>query len=195
MTLDVQLLTMVSMIICGFYLGVALDTYNRFARIWKGRQLLTYLIAIIFWLLQVSIVFYVLYQVNYGELRIYVFLACLLGFAIYQVLAASLYRNFLEMMINFVRRLLEVIYNIFQAIILKPFLIIVRLILSVIKFIGKVIFTVITWLLFPLKRLAIIPYRFIKNKIKKIFDKNPLLYSIIEFIYSKIRTLISLMRR
>jgi len=195
MTLDVQLWTMVSMALCGFYLGVAFDTYNRFARRWQHKRLLTYSLAIIFWLLQASIVFIVLYKVNYGELRIYVFLACMLGFSVYQLIAATLYRQLLEGIIKLVRSLLQFISKVVQLIVLNPLLFIIRSILSVVNFIGQIILTIIKGLLFPFRHLAIKFYRLLQNKIKKTFDKIPVLYSIIEFIYSKIRLIMSLLRR
>src|SRR5690625_1289933 len=92
MTLSTQFITMLAMTSGGFYLGVVLDTFRRFASSWKNRIIFSYVMETSFWLTQVIILFYVLFRVNGGELRLYIFLACLLGFTIYQVLAAKIGR-------------------------------------------------------------------------------------------------------
>ena len=79
MTLSIQFITMAAMVLSGIYLGVIRDTFQRFAIYWKGRKLLSYLLEIIFWILQTLVVFYVLFLVNAGEIRLYIILACLLG--------------------------------------------------------------------------------------------------------------------
>src|SRR5690625_3852109 len=100
MTLDEQLLTMFNMIIGGFYLGVAYDTYRWFTPYFKERTFLVYFLEITFWLLQSSLLFFLLYQTNDGQLRLYVFLACLLGFSIYKACVAPFYNRLLTQMMK-----------------------------------------------------------------------------------------------
>src|SRR5690625_5859173 len=75
MTLNVQFLTMLFMVVSGFYLGIALETFRRFSPLWRHRPVLVYIFEVSFWLIQTFIIFYVLYKVNAGELRVYIFLA------------------------------------------------------------------------------------------------------------------------
>src|SRR5699024_8882996 len=56
---------------------------------WKNKWFINYVMEICFWLTQTFLLFYVLFRINGGELRVYVFLACLLGFAMYQALASA----------------------------------------------------------------------------------------------------------
>src|SRR5699024_4293439 len=100
MTLHVQLLTMIFMVLSGLYLGMALETFRRFSPLWRKNKFLVYFLEICFWLVQTLIIFYVLYRVNAGELRLYIFVACLLGFATYQALIASLYKRLLEQVVK-----------------------------------------------------------------------------------------------
>ena len=93
MTLTVQFYTMIAMVAMGVWLGVAMDTYSRFFHPSKSKSLWLYANDVVFWLLQGLLIFYVLYVVNEGELRLYVFLALLCGYAAYRALLQPLYRR------------------------------------------------------------------------------------------------------
>src|SRR5690625_1150684 len=195
MTLNVQFLTMVSMVIGGFYLGIAHDTYERFSSLWKKKQLVTYLFAIVFWLIQACLLFVLLYKVNHGELRIYIFLACLLGFSIYQVFAAKIYRQLLEGIITIITKIARGLFSMIRIVFLHPIFWLIRLLVTLLKMIGQVILSLVSFLLLPFRRLLEVIVRYLRKRIKKTFDKKSLLYSIIEFIYRKLRSLMSFLRR
>ena len=74
MTLSVQFYTIVSMILMGVWLGVAVDTYGRFMHPNRW-SILLFLSDILFWIVQSLLVFFVLLQVNEGEIRFYIFIA------------------------------------------------------------------------------------------------------------------------
>src|SRR5690625_1760968 len=90
MTLDTQFLTMIFMVLGGLYLGIAKDTFRRFSPYWKNKRFINYAMEICFWLTQTFLLFYVLFRINGGELRFYVFLACLLGYAMFQAFDSDL---------------------------------------------------------------------------------------------------------
>src|SRR5699024_2545129 len=113
MTLDVQFMTMIAMALCGIYLGIAQETFRRFTPHWKSNRFLAYFMEITFWLSQVMIIFYILFRVNSGELRMYVFLALLLGVSAYQVFVAAIYKRVLEMII----RIITVVYQFLKRLI------------------------------------------------------------------------------
>src|SRR5690625_5418826 len=95
MSLDIQVKSMLAMILAGFYVGVAYETFRYFLPMWQKRIILNYLLVILFWMLQTVIVFYLLYIINMGELRFYLFIAFLLGVSIYQVIFIPLYQRLL----------------------------------------------------------------------------------------------------
>src|SRR5690625_3537070 len=101
MTLSVQFLTMLSMIVGGFLLGISLETYRRLSLNWKKGIVFTYILEIIFWFIHFFLLFYLLYNMNAGEFRFYIVIACLLGFSIYQTLFSSFYTRLLESLIRF----------------------------------------------------------------------------------------------
>lgn len=169
MTLNVQFITMLAMVLCGFYLGLILETFRRFQPHWKDNRLLKYVMEISFWMSQVLLLFYVLFRVNAGELRFYVFLALFLGFAAYQALAAPMYKRLLEFAIRIVVACYRFVEQVIQTLIITPIkyiikllvtitLFIVQLVITVLLFIGKVIFLPIKWIFYMIYRL--LPKRF-----------------------------------
>ena len=180
MTLNVQFLTMIFMVLGGYFLGISLTTFRRFSPYWRGNTFFVYFIEICFWVTQTFLLFYILYRVNAGELRIYVFIACLLGFSIYQVTTARLYKVLLEQII----RVFLVIYRFFKAIvqaliitpirwILYAFLTVVQLIISLLLYIIKLVLAPVKWILKGI-------YFVLPKEIQKIIGKFIGLYSIIK---------------
>ncbi|MFK4996596.1 spore cortex biosynthesis protein YabQ [Bacillus sp. N9] len=132
----------------GKLFGATLDTYQRFLKRGKRKRTLVFINDILFWVVQGLIVFYVLFLVNYGELRFYLAVALLCGFAAYNALMKSTYLRVLESIISFVQASAKYIYRVFILIIYKPakglilFLVsivgfIYRILLGLVKVIGK----------------------------------------------------------
>lgn len=105
MTLTVQFMSMLSMAAMGVWLGAAIDTYSRFVGKRHSFDSRTALLDLSFWAVQAILIFYILYQVNFGEVRIFVFIALLLGYAMYQALFKSFYNHALEGFITFFMKL------------------------------------------------------------------------------------------
>ncbi|WP_078393342.1 spore cortex biosynthesis protein YabQ [Shouchella patagoniensis] len=120
MVLTVQFYTMLSMAAMGIWLGAAIDTYSRFTLERHYFNLKTALNDLLFWLLQALIVFFVLFKANLGEVRIYVFIAILCGYAGYQALLKGLYIQFLEGAIRFIKALNRFIILMINALLYQP---------------------------------------------------------------------------
>lgn len=127
-------------------MGMVLDTFRRFASSWKNRIILSYVMETSFWLTQVIILFYVLFRVNGGELRLYIFLACLLGFSIYQVFAARLYKSLLDRMILIIKAVYRFMERVVHFIVINPVKWLLLLIISIITGFFKVIISVFLFL-------------------------------------------------
>jgi len=137
MSLKVQFYSMIAMVGMGAYLGMALDTYHRFLNR-KSKKLLVYVTDLLFWIFQGLFIFYVLYSVNEGELRFYILLAILCGFAAYQSLLQKPYKRILEFVIRFILRTTMVIVRIVQAIIIRPIRWLIKVFFALILFIFHV---------------------------------------------------------
>lgn len=134
MTLHVQTITMLVMIAGGLYIGFAQDTYRRLATVWEKHRFFVYFFEICFWIIQTIILFIALYRVNYGEVRLYIVLACFLGFSMYVVLFQKVYNIILDWLTIALKKTLYIIYKIISV----PIIFIVRIIISIVITIWKI---------------------------------------------------------
>lgn len=182
MTLTTQFITMLAMIGMGSYFGLSLDTYNRFLQRSKRKSWFVFCNDILFWLLQGLSIFYVLFQVNQGELRFYIFLALLCGFAAYQSLLKKLYLHLLEFVIGLSMRIYRFFVKIFQVMVYKPIYTLVLTLISLIIMLGKGLLALVRGifkvLLFflkilfkPVEWLGLLLWNILPKGVKKILEK------------------------
>ncbi|WP_066059224.1 spore cortex biosynthesis protein YabQ [Robertmurraya korlensis] len=182
MTLTTQFLTMLSMAAMGSYLGAAIDTYNRFLIRSKRKSWLVFLNDIFFWVLQGLIFFYVLFVVNQGELRSYIFLAILCGFAAYQSLLKRGYARVLEIIITMIISIYRYAVKIFLMLIYRPIVSLLLGCVSLVTIIGKGLFVLVKWtiqvlwmiikvIFTPVQWLLILFWNLLPKHIKKSVEK------------------------
>lgn len=158
------------MILSGIYLGISRVTYERFSVKWQRHVILVYVAEIMFWFIQTIIIYFILYQVNYGDIRIYSFLAILLGYSIYVVLIDSMYKRVLEVCIKISRWLNSFIVKIVTFFIIRPVQFVILVIISVFSFIWSLLFIIFKHVL---KLKVLLPIKWLRkikfiNKIKGI---------------------------
>lgn len=193
MSLSTQLVTMLSMIAGGLSTGVMLDTFRRFSPYWRNRKIMIYVMEVGFWTSQTLLLFYILFLVNGGEIRLYIVLACLLGFSMYQAILSNYYKKLLEHFIRIALSIYRFFSRLIQVFIISPikgivmviytvFIWVLKLILSLLLFVLTVIVTPIQWLirgvyqLLPKKVQGILLqiagfYSTIKNNLSKVWEK------------------------
>ncbi|SDN84111.1 spore cortex biosynthesis protein YabQ [Bacillus sp. OK048] len=182
MTLTTQFLTMLSMIGMGSLFGAMFDTYQRFIDRPNRKSWIVFFNDLLFWVIQALIIFYILFLVNNGELRFYIFVALLCGFAAYQGLFKGIYLKLLEMMINTVIAIYRFMRKAFQLIIYKPVLGLFQLVISIIILIGRGLYSLVQFvlkvLLFVLKviwvpfvKIILIIWKLLPKGIKKYVEK------------------------
>lgn len=148
MSLSTQFYTMLAMIGMGSFFGASLDTYQRFIQRGKRKKYIVFINDLLFWVVQGVLIFYVLYQVNYGEIRFYLLLALLCGFSAYQAILKNVYLKILEKLIHFIKQMFTVSMNLGRLFIYRPIQALILFLISVVVFIGRV-------LLFLVKRVGI----------------------------------------
>ncbi|MFJ5763368.1 spore cortex biosynthesis protein YabQ [Neobacillus sp. NPDC093182] len=182
MTLSTQFLTMLSMIGMGSLFGVMFDTYQRFLDRPNRKSWIVFINDLMFWVIQALIIFYILFLVNNGELRFYIFVALLCGFAAYQSLFKGIYLKLLEFMIRSVIALYQFLRRTFQLLIYKPVVGIIQLLISIIillgrgtfslvKFILKVLLFILKVLWVPIVKIILILWKLLPKSIKKYVEK------------------------
>jgi spore cortex biosynthesis protein YabQ len=198
MTLSTQFLTMLSMIGMGALFGAMFDTYQRFLNRPKQKAWIVFINDLLFWIIQALIIFYMLFLVNNGELRFYIFIALVCGFAAYQSLFKGLYLKVLEAAIQSVLAIYRFLKKSFQLLIYKPIIGLIMFIITVIltlgrglitlvKFTFKVLLFVLKIILVPLQKIVLLFWKLLPKGIKKNVEK---LYNKTAGNFEKIRNYI-----
>ncbi|MDV2887301.1 spore cortex biosynthesis protein YabQ [Alkalihalophilus pseudofirmus] len=163
MSLTVQFYTMVSMAAMGIWLGAAIDTYGRFLRKRRSFHWLTALKDVLFWLIQGLIVFYVLLESNHGEVRFYVFLAILCGYACYKALLQNTYQRLLEVIIRLSIAFYRFVTNLFNILLIVP----IKYVLKLLYTLGMMVVTAIVAIFLFIFRIIWRPLRWALRLIGK----------------------------
>jgi spore cortex biosynthesis protein YabQ len=182
MTLSTQFLTMLSMIGMGSLFGVMFDTYQRFLDRPNRKSWIVFFNDLLFWVIQALIIFYILFLVNNGELRFYIFVALLCGFAAYQSLFKGVYLRLLEFMIKTAIAIYRFIRRAFQLLIYKPVVGLIQLVISIIILIGRGLFSLVKFVLkvllfilkifwVPVVKIILILWKLLPKSIKKYVEK------------------------
>jgi len=182
MTLSTQFLTMLSMIGMGSVFGAMFDTYQRFLNRPKRKQWIVFINDLLFWIIQALLIFYTLFMVNDGELRFYIFIALLCGFAAYQSLFKGIYLKLLEVVIQTVIATINFLKKTFRLLIYKPVLGLIQLVIAIIiafgrgiftlvKFIFKVVLFILKIIIFPVQKILLLFWKLLPKGIKKSVEK------------------------
>ena len=199
MTLSTQFITLLSMIGMGSLFGAMFDTYQRFLNRPKRKQWIVFFNDLLFWMIQAVIIFYTLFLVNNGELRFYIFLALVCGFAAYQSLFKGIYLHLLEVSIKTTVAVIRFIKKAFHLLIYKPILGLIQLIiiiiisigrglLTLVRFMGKVLLFILKIIFVPFQKIMLIFWKLLPKGLKKSVEK---LYNKTAGNFHKIRNYIS----
>ncbi|MCP3029686.1 spore cortex biosynthesis protein YabQ [Halobacillus sp. A5] len=173
MTLTTQFMTMIAMVAGGIYTGAAIDTFERLFRNRNKRSWLEFAWQSAFWMTQAAFLFFLLYSVNYGEIRMYIFVALFCGYAGYRALFQRGYNRILEAGIRVVMGILRFLKRLFDIFIVWPLttLIIIskNVLIWVYRILYKGIFIVFTVVFYPILLLFRIIWKLLPEKIKKYF--------------------------
>ncbi|NLL21838.1 MAG: hypothetical protein GX263_08905 [Firmicutes bacterium] len=128
-----QLMVFLYFYAAGLITGLVFDFFKAFAKVFNFSKRIVFFLDLILCLLASFIVYYVLFLLNYGEVRLFVFLALLSGLLFYYlIISGFIYRNLLVIF----RALRSIIYKI-----LKLFNILQDFILSITNYLGQRITT------------------------------------------------------
>jgi spore cortex biosynthesis protein YabQ len=176
MSLTVQFYTMLAMVGMGGWIGVALDTYGRFLKRPMRARWVIFINDFMFWIVQGLILFYILLLVNEGELRIYIFLAVLCGYAAYQSLLKKIYLRILERIIKTSLSIYRILLRVGQIMVVKPIVGIVQLVFVILLGILNFLWKLIKWtfqVLYSFVKIVLAPVRFLLNLLWKLVP-NPI---------------------
>lgn len=144
----------------GIWFGASLDTYQRFLgkrRRFRWTQVIN---DILFFLIQSLVFFYVLFLVNLGEVRFYLLLALLLGYAAYRALFEGLYLKILERVITITKQLFYILQRIIMTLIVNP----VKWLLKVLLTLGMIILGAFLNIIKIIFQIVTFPIRWLTDK-------------------------------
>ncbi|WP_088105926.1 spore cortex biosynthesis protein YabQ [Halalkalibacter urbisdiaboli] len=189
MSLSIQLYTMLSMAAMGIWLGAAIDTYGRFSKKRPSFHLLVALNDILFWIVQGLVVFYVLLKINNGEIRFYIFLALLCGYAAYQAIFRSYFQLFLDRMIQFSIGFYKFVKRLFIVLLYQPIKYVLQLLYSLCIMILSALLAVSLWILRlfwkPIKWFLLLIYRL--TRLDKVVNRYQPLFKKVKGIIESVR--------
>jgi spore cortex biosynthesis protein YabQ len=186
MTLSVQFYTMLAMVGMGSVFGATLDTYNRFLNRKSRKRWLVFLNDVLFWILQALFIFYILFSVNFGEVRFYIFIALLCGFAGYQALFKDLYKKLLEKIIQSCISLYKFSVRIVKNLIYSPIKWLILLLVSILLGLGKGLWAVLGFFLkaiLSILKILFTPILWVVKLIASLMPKN--IKKFVEKLYNK----------
>jgi spore cortex biosynthesis protein YabQ len=185
MTLETQFITMFMMIAFGVYIGGAYVFFKRIDKWWTKRIVLRYLLELLFWVGQALLLFYILYKVNEGIVRFYIFIALFCGYAMFKALFESTFKKWVEVLLGFAGKMIRGIIRCIQMLVIQPIVWIVSLIFMLLHrifvLLFKLFYVVASIVAYPIRQIGILVYKLLPKKGKKI------IYQIGQFS-SKIRT-------
>lgn len=132
-------------ILNGILIGLLFDFFRILRKSFKTKDIITYIQDIIFWILTGFIILYSTFTFNNGEIRIFMFIAILLGIIFYMTLISSYVIKINVAIINFIKNMIAKIINI----ILMPF----------------------KWIYKTFEKILYKPINLVKEKISNIFRK------------------------
>jgi len=135
---------------------MALDTYNRFLKREERAHWIVFVNDVLFWAVQALFVFYVLLLVNDGELRFYLFLALLCGYAAYQSLLRSLYVRVLEGLIWLAVRFGQALARLFRYMVIRPLVLLGQMALALLLFVWRIIVWTVRFLLLVVWKITLL---------------------------------------
>ncbi|MBH0231830.1 spore cortex biosynthesis protein YabQ [Halobacillus yeomjeoni] len=171
MTLTTQFITILSMIGGGMFVGASLDTFERLFYKRNKKSWLEIIYQLGFWLFQAAFLFYILYLANYGELRVYVFIALVCGFSAYRAMLQPIYLNILEFLIKFCMAIYRIVKKTFYYFVVWPVKSIIFLIFSLLLVVYKILLKgiIIIFLVafYPIKLVLRLIWRLLPKSMKK----------------------------
>ena len=164
--INTQLYLFLIFIINGFIIGLLFDFFRILRKAIKTSDFITYIEDSLFWILTGCIILYSIFVYNNGEIRLFMFVAIIIGILLYITLISKFILKFSLNIINFFKKIFSIIFAIFKI----PFNICIKLIRKI--FLNPISFVIINIRKFFTKLLKNISDIVKKSKISTKFVKN-----------------------
>lgn len=157
MTLDIQIWTMASMMLSGVALGMLYDAYRVVSGEFRFPRWTIPPLDILYWAVGTIAVFRVLYLSNGGEVRLYVFLALMIGVSGYFAFFSGLITAIVRFAAAAVKQGVRWMLRLGDMLLIRPIVALYRLIVAILgffAFLSTFLFKFMLQLLYPLWKFA-----------------------------------------
>ncbi|WP_309122871.1 spore cortex biosynthesis protein YabQ [Paenibacillus sp.] len=158
MTLSAQFLTMAAMMLSGAALGLLFDGYRVLSGELRFPRWIIPPLDILYWAVGTVAVFRVLFLSNGGEVRIYVFLALMIGVSFYFALLSDVFVNVIRWSIGRIKALIRMLIRLGDLLVVRPLIALYRLAIVILGFLAALsIFLgkLVLQLLYPLWKITL----------------------------------------
>ncbi|WP_058305659.1 spore cortex biosynthesis protein YabQ [Gracilibacillus massiliensis] len=171
MTLSTQFITMISMVLSGVYLGASYHTFKRLERLWLSSITWKYLLEILFWLLQAVVLYVILFLINEGILRFYVFLAVICGYAMFKSLIEQVFSRILDVIFRILHDIYRFLYRTIELLIVRPIIFIITVfivcITKVFTFFITILLAILKVISWPIRALFSVLFNMVPKNAQK----------------------------
>lgn len=171
MSLQLQFLTLFSMIGCGAIIGTLLDIYRVSSIELKWKRWMKSTLDLFFWVVAAFIVIFTLQRVNNGFLHVYVFAAIGVGYLSYAIWIRSFVMKRVRNFIVFMRKLIQFVKQIIQMIVIKPILFLYKIGYALLIGFFLILYRILLVIFFPFQKFGKWLLQWFKTKVKNIWDK------------------------
>ena len=112
--INTQLYLFLIFILNGLIIGLLFDFFRILRKAIKTSDLITCIEDIVFWILTGLIILYSIFTYNNGEIRLFMFLAIIIGIILYMLLISKFIMGVSLTIINFVKKIISIIINIIK---------------------------------------------------------------------------------
>ena len=143
-------------IINGFIIGLLFDFFRILRKAIKTSDFITYIEDALFWLLTGLIILYSIFMYNNGEIRLFMFLAIIVGILLYMTLISKFILKISLSIINFIKKFFSILFNLIKI----PFDILIKLI-------RKIFFNPISFIIINIRNYFTKLFKNFSNLLKK----------------------------
>lgn len=118
--INTQLLSFIAYLFSGIIICIVFDLFRSLRKGIKTSNIATYIEDVLFWVIAGLVILFVVNKYNYGELRVYTFLAMMLGAIVYFFTISKYFIKFLLNIILMIKKIVLFLINFFLKFIGKP---------------------------------------------------------------------------
>ena len=165
--INTQLYLFLIFILNGLIIGLLFDFFRILRKAIKTSDLITCIEDVVFWILTGLIILYSIFTYNNGEIRLFMFLAIIIGVILYMMMISKFIMGISLTIINFVKKIISIIINVIKI----P----INLLINLIK---KIYINPLSFVILNIRKFFTKLFKNFYDTIKKVrisnkFAKNP----------------------